>query len=82
MSKEFINSVYERVKPTTFYIMDGYDDCIIGYDFTNGKLVYSETLILEQLTTSMSFDEALDYYAYNILDTYANRVIINSTLGE
>ncbi len=82
MSKEFINSVYKKVKPCSFFIMEGYDNCVIGYDFTNDKLVYSETLILKQLMLIMDFDEALDYYGYNILDTYANKVIISSTFGE
>lgn len=82
MSKEFITNVYDKVKPNTFFIMDGYDDCVIGYDFTNGKLVYSETLILEQLLLTMPFDEALDFYGYNILDTYSSKVIICSRFGE
>ena len=82
MSREFINNIWERYKPTPLYIMEGFDDAVIGFDFTNSKLVYSETLILEQLSSKMTFDDALDYYYFNIIDTVKDKVILCSTMGE
>lgn len=82
MSRKFINAVWERYKPTSFYIMEGFDDCVIGFDFTNSKLVYSEGLILQELCKGMEFDDALDYYYFNIVDGMNDKVIICSTMGE
>lgn len=82
MSKQFISNVWDRYKPNPYYIMEGYDDCVIGFDFTNSKLVYSETLILEQLSLVMDFDEALDFYYQNIINKICDKVIICSTMGQ
>lgn len=81
MSKEFINQIKEKYNPTNCYTLDGFDDCIIGYDFTNSKMIYSETLILQQLCTTLAFDEALEYYYFNIVHS-VDKVTICSTFGE
>ena len=82
MSKEFINQVIEKFQPIDCYTLDGFDDCIIGYDFTNNKIVYSETLIIEQLCCRLEFDEALEYYYFNIVESIPNKVTICSTFGK
>ena len=82
MSRQFINSINDRYQPNQFYVMEGFDDCVIGYDFTNSKLIYSETLLINQLCLTMEFDDALDYYYFNIIDTIKDKVIICSTMGE
>lgn len=82
MSSQFISNLINRYRDLQFYVMDGFDDCVIGFDFTNCKLIYSETLILAKLSLQMEFDEALDHYYFNIVGTTKDKVVICSTMGE
>ena len=49
-------------------IVDGYDDCIIGKEYTTGRAVYSIGKILDQMITldSLSFQDAIDHFDHNI----------------
>jgi len=57
----------------TAIVYDGLDDAVIGYDSDLFKLIYSADKILEilQEDQGMSYDEAVDYYCYNIDCLYA-----------
>jgi|TARA_R100000093_G_scaffold42290_1_gene22063 hypothetical protein len=44
---------------------DGYDDCIVGID-SNQCLVYDMNKIIEKLSKDMSYDDAVEYFHYNI----------------
>ena len=49
--------------------MDGYDDCIIGYTEplnATPQLVYSVDKILEQLRKDMSYDDAQEWFEFNM----------------
>jgi len=52
----------------TATIFDGLDEAVLGYDGDLFKLIYSVDKILEilQEDQGMSYDEAVDYYCYNI----------------
>ena len=54
-------------------VLDGFDDCIIGIseEFGNGsRIVYSKTKMLQKLMVGIDYEEALDFYYYNILGGY------------
>lgn len=57
----------------TATIFDGLDEAVLGYDGDLFKLIYSVDKILEilQEDQGMSYDEAVDYYCYNIDCLYA-----------
>jgi len=52
----------------TATIFDGLDEAVLGYDADLFKIIYSADKILEilQEDQGMSYDEAVDYYCYNI----------------
>lgn len=54
-------------------ILEGFDDCVIGIseEFGNGpRLIYSKNKIIQKLMVGIDYEEALDYYYYNILGGY------------
>jgi len=49
--------------------MDGFDEAIIGFGCQYSKnvvAVYSEEKIIEQLAEEMSYEDAVEYYGFNI----------------
>lgn len=51
-----------------FLKADGFDEAVIGvYD---GRLVYSEKKCIEILSREMSFDEAIEYFNFNVSSAY------------
>ena len=63
---------YAESNDLNLTIMDGFNDCIVG--ITNDeppKVVYSEEKVLECLAKVLGdYEDALDYYGYNISSTY------------
>lgn len=56
--------------------LDGFDDCIVGIGSRCGQpdlLVYDFDKIIQKLQDEgqMSYDEALEYYEFNILGAWA-----------
>lgn len=54
-------------------LLDGLADAIIGVveEFSGNRIIYSKSKILEILQKDMSYDDAIEYYYYNILGLYA-----------
>lgn len=54
-------------------LLDNLGEAIIGVveEFSGNRIIYSKTKILEILQRDMSYEEAVDYYYYNILGLYA-----------
>lgn len=50
-----------------------YDDCIIGVEVKEQLIVYSEELVIRQLMTEMDFEEAYEYYYFNIIGAYIGK---------
>jgi hypothetical protein len=51
-------------------ILSGYDDCIVGVseEFGNGpRIIYSRKKIIEKLMVGIEYEEALEFYYYNIV---------------
>jgi hypothetical protein len=65
MTKEEVEELAEGA-----ILLDGFDDCITGIveEFGNGvRILYSRDKILESLQKDMSYEDALEYYYYNIV---------------
>jgi hypothetical protein len=54
----------------TFLKADGFDNCIIGVDEKNNRLIYSVAKCIETLKAEMSTDDAVEYFNFNIFDSY------------
>jgi len=54
-------------------LLDDLGEAIIGIveEFAGNRIIYSKTKILEILQRDMTYEEAVDYYYYNILGLYA-----------
>jgi len=71
MSRTKIEQMIELWPDEEFLIADGYDDAIIGLDDASGRLVYDVDKIIRILMEDgMSYDEASEFYDYNILGAY------------
>ena len=57
--------VLDAYPEETFLTADGFDDCIIGVS-NDLRLVYDRELIIHKLMDEMSFDDAIEYYEFNI----------------
>ena len=53
-------------------LADGFDDCIVGKDYREGKAVYSIERILESLmlNQNLSLEESIEYFDFNIGGAY------------
>ena len=49
---------------------DGFDDAVIGIDYVNMRLIYSVKKVLDILSKDMSFEDALEYFEFNIQGSY------------
>jgi hypothetical protein len=68
LTREVINELAEGA-----IILEGFDDCIVGISEEFGKgprLIYSKNKIIHSLMVGIDYEEALDYYYYNILGGY------------
>ena len=70
----FCNEVYDKNKP---FIIDGFDDAIIGIDIVNRRLIYSNKKCIKALKKQMPTDEATDYFYTEIFDNkkYNKKVV-------
>lgn len=53
-----------------FLKAEGLDDAIIGVDERNLRLVYSIEACINILNKDMSWEDAVEYFEYNVLNTY------------
>jgi len=54
-------------------LADGYDDCILGVVYDFGRLprvAYDRGKMIEKLTADMSWEEAEEYFEFNIAGAY------------
>jgi hypothetical protein len=71
MSKTKIDLIKELYYDEEFLIADGFDEAIIGVDEKNVRIVYDVIKIINILIQDgMSFDEAFEFYHYNIAGAY------------
>ena len=62
-----IQEIYDDVE---FLKFTDLDEAIIGVDDRTLNLVYSKSKIMDVLLKEMDYNEAIDYYGYNIVCAY------------
>lgn len=74
MERNKLDDILEMFPEEEILKADGYDDCIIGYDFGIGdiRLIYSVNLILDKLVKVEGLTEidAIEHFEYNMRGGY------------
>lgn len=70
-----LDRILEQWPEASFLKADGYDDCILGYEYNwdgNMRLIYSIRAILDKLVTEdeMSEEDAIEHFEYNMRGGY------------
>lgn len=52
--------------------LDGHDNAIVGLgrQFNNYAVVYNQNIVISNLCKSMSYEDALEFYDFNIVGAY------------
>ena len=51
-------------------IADGFDDAVIGIDYSSKRLIYSITACVKILCRDMSEEDAVEYFFFNVAGAY------------
>ena len=62
--REIITELQDESENLIF--LDGFDEAIIGLSMQEHKVVYSFTKGISILTETMSYEDALDYFYFNV----------------
>ena len=70
-----LQKIIENYPEYEIMVCDGFDDCILGYDFSNGdyiRLIYSVKKVIDKLIKEEDMDEidAIEYFEYNMRGAY------------
>ena len=70
-----LDDIVEQYPDTEILKADGFDDCVLGYDYRwdgNVILIYSVAKILNSLMEKdgMSEEEAIEYFEFNMRGAY------------
>jgi hypothetical protein len=62
----------EQTGDESLLFADGFDSCIIGWAVYNGvcKVIYDRGKMLLELAKTMTFEEADEYFLYNVQNAY------------
>lgn len=66
----YIDSIIDAYPSEHFIKADGFDDAIIGVDENSMCLIYSVTKCIEILQNNMDYDDAMEYFHFNMKDAY------------
>jgi hypothetical protein len=66
-----LESIIEQYEEETFLKADGFDQAVLGVEESTMRLIYSVKKCIEILTEDMSEEDALEYFNYNTLRSYA-----------
>ena len=75
MEKTNLDLILEQWPEYSFLKADGYDDCVLGYEYNwdgNMRLIYSIKAILNKLVTEdeMSEEDAIEHFEFNMRGGY------------
>jgi hypothetical protein len=65
-----LDSILEYYPEDEILKADGFDDAILGYDESSGRLIYSVQKCLDILVEDMSYEDALEHFSFNISGAY------------
>ena len=61
-----LEKILEAYYDEDFLKVDGFDEAVIGVDETTMRLIYSVSKCIEILTRTMSEEEAVEYFDFNV----------------
>jgi hypothetical protein len=75
MERTNLDEILDQWPEATFLKADGYDDCVLGYEYNwdgNMRLIYSIKAILNKLVTEdeMSEEDAIEHFEFNMRGGY------------
>ena len=67
-----LDELIEQFPDSEFLIADGFDDAIIGVEWSSERVVYSVTMCLLILIDrdGMTYNEAMEYFDFNVANAY------------
>lgn len=66
-----LDKIIQDYPEEAFYILDGFDNAIIGFDQNARRLVYDMELVIDILVLDgMDYDAAVEYYDFKICAAY------------
>jgi hypothetical protein len=65
-----LSKIIESYPDEEILCADGFDDAVIGIESSTMRLIYSTRLCIAILCRDMSFEDAVDYFAYNVSGSY------------
>jgi len=65
-----IDKIVEYYQDELFLKADGFDEAILGVDVNQMRLVYSVSKCLEILMRTMSEENAIEYFFFNVSGAY------------
>ena len=67
---ELLNAIIENYYDEELLIADGFNEAVIGIDPNSLRIIYSMKKCIEILMRSMSEEEAIEYFNFNVLGAY------------
>jgi hypothetical protein len=68
-----VEDIIERYDDETFALADGYEEAIIGVDEKTMRIIYSVKKCIEILMREMSYEEAIEFFEFNISGAYIGK---------
>ena len=67
-----LQNILEYYEDEEILIADGFDDAVIGIEYTSMRLIYSVTKCLEILmeVENMSLEDAIEHFEFNVSGSY------------
>ena len=65
-----IEAILDSFPDENFLKADGFDEAIIGVDDKSMRLIYSKSKCIEILAKDMSYEDAVDFYYFNVHGSY------------
>ena len=65
-----LDTILEAFPEDDFLKIDGHDNAVIGIDLKSMRLIYSVSIIIDNLKKEMSDIDAEEFYEYNIAGSY------------
>lgn len=65
-----LSAIIELHPDEEFLCADGFDEAVIGLESSTMRLIYSTRICLEILCRDMSWEDAVEYFAYNVSGSY------------
>jgi len=65
-----LEDIYESYPEDEFLKIDGFDNACIGVDEKSMRLIYSVEKIIDVLMRDMDYEQAMEYYYFNIEGAY------------